>query len=224
MKECELCKGTARIYCESDSASLCWDCDARVHGANFLVERHCRRLLCQACQEPTPWTAAGARLGPTVSVCVRCFGRCSSTGTGGDRKSEIAGNEDGDVISDSEGEEEEAEEEEGENQVVPWTDSSAAGTPPPPGASSSSSGETMSPIGYSLKRMRDDDAVLDFQDDLGRTNPRRNSTEDEATSPSWDFRASKRGAKAGSSSMVATTVPIGSLNRSQREASPLSLI
>ncbi|KAK1261043.1 hypothetical protein QJS04_geneDACA021956 [Acorus gramineus] len=61
------------------------------------------------------------------------------------------------------------------------------------------------------------------QDDLGRTNP-RNSTEDEATSPSWDFRASKRGAKAGSSSMAVTTVPIGSLNRSPRDASPLSLI
>ncbi|KAK1318740.1 hypothetical protein QJS10_CPB04g01801 [Acorus calamus] len=211
-------KENARIYCESDSASLCWDCDAR------------------ACQEPTPWTAAGARLGPTVSVCVRCFGSCSSVGTGRDRKSEIARNEDeGDVISDSEGGEEEEEEEEGENQVVPWTDSSVAGTPPPPGASSSSSGETTSPIGGSLKRLRDDDADLDFQirrseiqsahrqDDLGRTDL-RNSTQDEATSPSWDFRASKRGAKAGSSSMAATTVPIGSLNRSQREASPLSLI
>ncbi|KAF3782294.1 putative zinc finger protein CONSTANS-LIKE 11 [Nymphaea thermarum] len=74
MKECELCQRPARMYCESDQASLCWTCDANVHSANFLVARHTRSLLCQACQAPTPWRAAGARLGPTVSVCQKCVG------------------------------------------------------------------------------------------------------------------------------------------------------
>ncbi|CAN1232138.1 B-box domain protein 31 [Linum perenne] len=72
MKRCELCKSMARTFCESDQASLCWSCDAKVHGANFLVARHSRTLLCHLCQSPTPWQAAGAKLGHTVSFCLRC--------------------------------------------------------------------------------------------------------------------------------------------------------
>ncbi|ONK74667.1 uncharacterized protein A4U43_C03F8890 [Asparagus officinalis] len=72
MKACELCAGAARMYCESDEASLCFDCDAKVHGANFLVARHSRVLLCRNCQDPTPWKAAGAKLIQAVSVCDRC--------------------------------------------------------------------------------------------------------------------------------------------------------
>ncbi|KAF2292129.1 hypothetical protein GH714_013465 [Hevea brasiliensis] len=72
MKKCELCKLSARSYCESDEACLCWDCDARVHGANFLVARHTRNLLCQTCQSITPWKATGVKLGRTVSICDRC--------------------------------------------------------------------------------------------------------------------------------------------------------
>ncbi|KAB1210083.1 hypothetical protein CJ030_MR6G011341 [Morella rubra] len=60
MKKCELCKVPARTYCESDQASLCWDCDAKVHGANFLVARHYRTLLCHACQSQTPWKASAS--------------------------------------------------------------------------------------------------------------------------------------------------------------------
>ncbi|KAK9133694.1 hypothetical protein Scep_013222 [Stephania cephalantha] len=73
MKECELCSAPARMYCESDQASLCWDCDSKVHCANFLVARHSRSLLCHSCQSVTPWQATGAKLGPTVSVCERCM-------------------------------------------------------------------------------------------------------------------------------------------------------
>ncbi|KAF2314272.1 hypothetical protein GH714_024819 [Hevea brasiliensis] len=73
MKGCELCGGTARMYCESDQASLCWDCDEKVHCANFLVAKHCRTLLCQVCQSPTPWKASGPKLGPTVSICESCL-------------------------------------------------------------------------------------------------------------------------------------------------------
>lgn len=72
MKKCELCKIQARTYCESDQASLCWDCDAKVHGANFLVARHSRTLLCHTCQSQTPWKASGAKLGHTFSVCETC--------------------------------------------------------------------------------------------------------------------------------------------------------
>ncbi|KAK7846753.1 zinc finger protein CONSTANS-LIKE 12 [Quercus suber] len=72
MKTCELCKIQARTYCESDQASLCWDCDAKVHGANFLVARHSRTLLCNTCQSQTPWKASGAKLGHTFSVCETC--------------------------------------------------------------------------------------------------------------------------------------------------------
>ncbi|KAL7128869.1 hypothetical protein ABFS83_13G022800 [Erythranthe nasuta] len=68
-KACELCEKMARIRCEADEASLCWDCDAKVHAANFLVARHSRNLLCHVCQSPTPWSASGAKVGPAVSFC-----------------------------------------------------------------------------------------------------------------------------------------------------------
>ncbi|KAK6946791.1 B-box-type zinc finger [Dillenia turbinata] len=58
MKGCELCSNPARMYCESDQASLCWSCDEKVHGANFLVAKHMRCLLCHACQCLTPWKAS----------------------------------------------------------------------------------------------------------------------------------------------------------------------
>ncbi|KAF4392698.1 hypothetical protein G4B88_029437 [Cannabis sativa] len=58
MKDCELCGLRARMYCESDQASLCWDCDEKVHGANFLVAKHSRSLLCHVCNFPTPWMAS----------------------------------------------------------------------------------------------------------------------------------------------------------------------
>ncbi|XP_020102438.1 zinc finger protein CONSTANS-LIKE 2-like [Ananas comosus] len=43
---CDLCGGAAAaaVYCDADGAFLCWSCDAAVHGANFLVARHVRRL------------------------------------------------------------------------------------------------------------------------------------------------------------------------------------
>ncbi|XP_057796586.1 zinc finger protein CONSTANS-LIKE 2-like [Salvia miltiorrhiza] len=120
MRRCELCKAKARMYCASDRASLCWDCDAAVHSANFLVARHSRNLLCDVCQSPTPWSASGGKLGPTVSVCEQCAGQemCEDSGGG-----------------ESESEEEELAEEE-ENQVVPWS-------PPPPAESYSSDDEAV---------------------------------------------------------------------------------
>ncbi|KAK9285127.1 hypothetical protein L1049_024312 [Liquidambar formosana] len=197
MKKCELCKYPARMYCESDQASLCWDCDAKVHGANFLVARHLRSLLCHACQSPTPWKASGEKLGPTVSVCERCVGSNGGR-TGGDGEEESEGGNDDEIDSeddldesdddDDEEEEEEEEEEEvrvddedGDNQVVPWSS-----TPPPPAASSSSSDDSSSRISgatrdvsesstvFSLKRMRGTAADLRSHDDLGCASSQRN--------------------------------------------------
>nr|XP_023929308.1 B-box zinc finger protein 32-like [Quercus suber]POE89635.1 b-box zinc finger protein 32 [Quercus suber] len=77
-KGCELCAKAARMYCESDEASLCWDCDEKVHGANFLVARHERTLLCQVCRSLTPWKSSGPKLCPTVSVCEACVNNNSN--------------------------------------------------------------------------------------------------------------------------------------------------
>ncbi|KAE8725701.1 (3S,6E)-nerolidol synthase 2 [Hibiscus syriacus] len=155
MKRCELCDLAARTYCESDKASLCWDCDAKVHGANFLVARHVRCLLCHACQSLTPWRAAGTKLGHTVSACDRCV-------DGGDREgSEAENDEDG--VSDDEAEED------GDNQVVPWS-----ANMPPPASSSTSSDEysdgerevCKSTNLFPLKRSRENASDLRYKDDL----------------------------------------------------------
>ncbi|KAJ8428543.1 hypothetical protein Cgig2_003791 [Carnegiea gigantea] len=70
---CELCGSTpATVLCGSDQASLCWECDAQVHGANFLVAKHCRAVLCHLCQSPTPWKVSGSELPPSLSLCISC--------------------------------------------------------------------------------------------------------------------------------------------------------
>ncbi|XP_047336702.1 zinc finger protein CONSTANS-like [Impatiens glandulifera] len=79
MSKCELCKETATIHCDSDEAMLCWNCDATVHSANFLVARHLRNLLCHVCHSPTPWNASGSSLNPGISICTRCFTGCHPT-------------------------------------------------------------------------------------------------------------------------------------------------
>ncbi|XP_057956143.1 uncharacterized protein LOC131149580 [Malania oleifera] len=163
MKGCELCGFMARAYCESDQASLCWNCDAKVHGANFLVARHSRTLLCQVCQSLTAWSASGPKLGSAVSMCERCVGCCGGAKhrageeNGGGNDDEI--NTEDECGQDGDDEEEEVDSDDGDdeldvdvdvdvdgddgdeadNQVVPWTC-----TPPPPVASSSGSEESSS--------------------------------------------------------------------------------
>lgn len=161
MNVCELCDRVARMYCESDQARLCWECDAKVHGANFLVARHTRVLLCRRCQTPTPWKASGARLSPTVTVCERCYaGRKASSaaeaddfeGEAGEERMDEDEDDYEDDVTDTEEEGEEEEEEEGENQVVPWSPTS------PPAESSSSREESSSTGRFGadlLKRMRE---------------------------------------------------------------------
>jgi hypothetical protein len=151
---CELCGAAARVYCGADEATLCWGCDAQVHGANFLVARHARALLCRGCARPTPWRAAGPRLGPTASLCDRCVrrgpGAAGAGGAGADEEmgGGRGGRDEEDDDGEGEDEEEDGEEEEGEgeNQVVPWTEEAAA-TPPPVASSTSSSSREAAPNG-----------------------------------------------------------------------------
>ncbi|XP_047940054.1 zinc finger protein CONSTANS-LIKE 2-like [Salvia hispanica] len=91
-KTCELCKQAARLLCESDQAILCWDCDARVHSANFLVARHSRNLLCRACQSPTSWCSTGSKLSPTFSSCRKCADHCDEEEKSASAAEEMAEN------------------------------------------------------------------------------------------------------------------------------------
>ncbi|KAM7492304.1 hypothetical protein LguiA_035225 [Lonicera macranthoides] len=180
-KSCELCKSQARIYCESDQASLCWNCDVKVHSANFLVARHSRSLLCHVCQLPTAWNACGDKLGRTVSVCERCVEGCDGMKVEERCTIEEEGHGGNDDVIDAEGDyddddedqnddeidvdADEDEDEDEENQVVPWSSTSL-----PPSASSSSNGESTSRFSVgddvSSKRMRENFADLCSNDDL----------------------------------------------------------
>ncbi|KAK6134452.1 hypothetical protein DH2020_031809 [Rehmannia glutinosa] len=154
------------MFCESDQASLCWDCDEKVHSANFLVAKHSRTLLCHVCCSPTPWKAAGLKLGPTVSVCRGCADDAENRGASSSRREDEDGcdsqeseSDDGEYYSDSddfseEEEEEDEEEEDGENQVVPWSDS-GSNLPPVAMAAASSSGSEEDFSLSSSKRTRD---------------------------------------------------------------------
>ncbi|XWS27934.1 hypothetical protein CRYUN_Cryun25bG0023100 [Craigia yunnanensis] len=167
MKKCELCGGLARMHCESDQASLCWDCDVKVHGANFLVAKHSRTLLCHVCQNPTPWLASGRNLSPAVSVCESCVGNnkknnrnnCEEVITQQEESSEDDYEEEEDYEDEKEEEEEEVED--GENQVVPWSGDSSSFSLSKPVASldslSSSEG------GGGVQRMREN---LSFYSDV----------------------------------------------------------
>lgn len=172
MKYCELCKVPARTYCESDQASLCWDCDAKVHGANFLVARHSRTLLCHSCQSLTPWKASGAKLGNTVSLCESCAVGMQVIAEEGD-ESEVGNDDDMDTEDDLDDDLDDDDggggdvggDEDGDNQVVPLSS-----PPPPPPSVSSSSEESLSwcnssnrdisetVTAISLKRRREDDS------------------------------------------------------------------
>ncbi|CAL5396638.1 unnamed protein product [Camellia sinensis] len=50
-KVCEFCMGLRPvIYCKADAAHLCLSCDAKVHSANALSNRHPRTPVCEACR------------------------------------------------------------------------------------------------------------------------------------------------------------------------------
>lgn len=50
-KICEFCTSLRPVvYCKADAALLCLSCDAKVHSANALSNRHPRTLLCELCK------------------------------------------------------------------------------------------------------------------------------------------------------------------------------
>ncbi|EOY00021.1 B-box zinc finger family protein, putative isoform 5 [Theobroma cacao] len=50
-KICEFCTTSGPVvYCKADAAHLCLSCDAKVHSANTLSNRHLRTLLCDSCR------------------------------------------------------------------------------------------------------------------------------------------------------------------------------
>ncbi|TKY71606.1 B-box zinc finger protein 32 [Spatholobus suberectus] len=141
MKKCELCNSPAKLFCESDQASLCWECDAKVHSANFLVPKHPRILLCHVCQSLTPWHGTGPKFVPTISVCNTCVNNNRATCSQQNHDDDVDDNDDDDGTEEDHIENDDggvAEDDE-ENQVVPWTSTS-----PPPASTSSNSVATSS--------------------------------------------------------------------------------
>ncbi|GAA0143512.1 hypothetical protein LIER_04180 [Lithospermum erythrorhizon] len=70
---CELCSNEVVVaYCEADSAFLCLSCDAKVHGANFLVARHIRQIICSKCQDFTGENISGVGSQAKASICPVC--------------------------------------------------------------------------------------------------------------------------------------------------------
>ncbi|KAG7534213.1 B-box-type zinc finger [Arabidopsis thaliana x Arabidopsis arenosa] len=180
-KKCELCCGVARMYCESDQASLCWDCDGKVHGANFLVAKHTRCLLCSACQSHTSWKASGLNLGPTVSICESCLARKKNNSSVAGRiqnlnQEVIIGCDDGAESYDEESDEDD-EEEEVENQVVP----AAVGEELPVVSSSSSVSTGDGDLVVKRTRL---DLDLNLSDEENESRPLKRLSRDEGLSKS----------------------------------------
>lgn len=79
---CELCNNEASLYCASDSAFLCFHCDAHVHRANFLVARHPRRPICPKCNDLADNPLTGAvvflRVPPFCRACSSDVGAAPS--------------------------------------------------------------------------------------------------------------------------------------------------
>ncbi|KAL2523610.1 B-box type zinc finger family protein [Abeliophyllum distichum] len=191
-KGCELCSNPARMYCESDQASLCWNCDEKVHSANFLVAKHSRNLLCHVCQSSTSWKASGLKIGPTVCICHVC----ADGENGGSRRRQAnqdeedycevlqeSDDDDGQYYSEDEEEEEEEEEEEGENQVVPWSSSSSTPFSQPAVPAASSSGSEDNLPSTLLKRTRDNPSESEDEDGCSsQFNPKATASEISSTS------------------------------------------
>ncbi|KAL2472862.1 zinc finger protein CONSTANS-LIKE 12-like [Forsythia ovata] len=191
-KGCELCSNPARMYCESDQASLCWNCDEKVHSANFLVAKHSRNLLCHVCQSSTSWKASGLKIGPTVCICHVC----ADGENGGSRRRQANQEEEDEdyceVLQESEDDdeqyysedEEEEEVEEGENQVVPWSSSSSTPFSQPAVPAASSSGSEDNSSSTLLKRTRDNPFESEDEDGCcsSQFNPKATASEIFSTS------------------------------------------
>ncbi|MQL90970.1 hypothetical protein Taro_023575 [Colocasia esculenta] len=90
-RACELCGGAAVVHCEPDSAYLCRACDAHVHGANFLVARHPRLLLCRECGvlDPDQRPVSGLGFLPHRFICRSCNDAYQGEGEGAGGDSDL---------------------------------------------------------------------------------------------------------------------------------------
>ncbi|XP_009597386.1 uncharacterized protein LOC107813335 [Nicotiana tabacum] len=171
-KNCELCgKNKARMYCESDQASLCWDCDTNVHCANFLVAKHSRNLLCNSCQSLTPWSASGPKLSPTLSLCNSCLENTSAAAVHLQNQNEERVEENYETETDEEEEYESESDSDDEydddnedagNQVVPLSSSpsiSSSSTGSYGDISAGDGGDTAAVSSQWKKRLRESDCL-----------------------------------------------------------------
>ncbi|KAJ6690735.1 hypothetical protein OIU85_006933 [Salix viminalis] len=72
VQACELCQREACLYCDSDAAFLCFECDSDVHNANFVVARHLRRVICSACNSLTGSSFSGTTPSLHRVTCLSC--------------------------------------------------------------------------------------------------------------------------------------------------------
>ncbi|WJX91155.1 hypothetical protein P8452_72974 [Trifolium repens] len=69
-KLCDSCKlNSAALFCRSDSAFLCINCDSRIHSANKLSSRHERVWMCEVCEQAPASVTCKA---DAAALCVTC--------------------------------------------------------------------------------------------------------------------------------------------------------
>nr|AJR28684.1 CONSTANS-like 2 protein [Gossypium barbadense]AJR28696.1 CONSTANS-like 2 protein [Gossypium barbadense var. peruvianum]AJR28700.1 CONSTANS-like 2 protein [Gossypium barbadense var. brasiliense]AJR28704.1 CONSTANS-like 2 protein [Gossypium mustelinum] len=67
---CDSCQATAcTLYCHTDSAYLCHDCDKRIHGDNTTALSHHRVWICDACEAAPAAVTCSA---DAASLCIEC--------------------------------------------------------------------------------------------------------------------------------------------------------
>jgi hypothetical protein len=78
-KVCEFCMALRPVvYCNADAAYLCLSCDAKVHSANALFNRHLRTLLCDSCRNHPAYAQCLDHRMLMCLGCDRCLHEVSS--------------------------------------------------------------------------------------------------------------------------------------------------
>ncbi|KAK6919393.1 CCT domain [Dillenia turbinata] len=85
---CEFCGVVkAVVYCKSDTARLCLNCDSCVHAANSLSRRHVRSLICERCYSQP---AIVRCLDEKMSLCQGCDWNGNGCSVAGQRHQAIS--------------------------------------------------------------------------------------------------------------------------------------
>lgn len=70
VRTCDTCQAAAcTVYCHTDSAYLCNDCDKRIHAANPMTLLHQRVWICAACENAPAAVTCSA---DAASLCIDC--------------------------------------------------------------------------------------------------------------------------------------------------------